>query len=161
MKKFSPPNMEIIFDVLFVMLFIFASAQSPNIKIDIPFYVWLKDSIIISESIKGEKKHWYNIANHKWENFKNFPSKIRKNDFIIGNINCNKNDFCNKLPSINNEIKKIYIKGDLADEISGLVTDSCLRFPSKCVNVVYYVKKDSTLDREKIKLKNKFFSKIY
>ena len=161
MKKFSAPPMIIILDVLFIMLFILIREQSPNIQIDLPRDTWLKDTVVISQNQKGEKQHWFNIKNNQWESFESFPSKKRNHDFIIGDIDCDKSTFCTQLSVVNDEIKKIYLLGDLADNISGMVTDSCLRFPNQCVNVVYYVQEDGTLDKKRIEKEHKIFSKIH
>jgi hypothetical protein len=161
MIKFSAPQMVLILDVLFNTLPILVQEQSPNIQVKFSQNILINNTVVVSQNTKGESEHWFNIKTKKWEGFETFPSRKRKHDFIIGNIDCQKSTFCTKLPVLNNEIKKIYAVGDLADEIAGLVTDSCLRFPRQCVNVVYHVQDDGTLDRKRIKDENPIFSKIY
>jgi len=81
-------------------------------------------------------------------------------DSIIGDILCSNNQFCLKIKARLNEKKKIYIKGDLYDEVSGLIADSCLRFPKECVNVTYHIKKDGRVDRERLKNEYQIFRYI-
>jgi hypothetical protein len=160
MKKFSAPPMIIILDVLFVVLFILVLEQSPNIKIVLPKDIWLKDMVITSVDNNQKIRYWFNPETKNWESLKTFPKSDRKFNFIIGNIDCNTNEFCKQIPSIPNQTKKIYIKGDLYDEISGMISDSCLKFPKQCSNVTYHIKNDGTVDKERLKRDHQIFRYI-
>ena len=159
MKKFSAPPMIIILDVLFVVLFILVLEQSPNIKIILPTDVWLEDTVILGEN--GKKiNSWYDFKAKNWKNINEFPKSDRRFNFIIGNIECDSNRFCANVPSIANQTKKIYIQGDLYDEISGMISDSCLKFPKQCSNVTYHIKDDGTVDKERLKEGHQIFRYI-
>lgn len=150
--KFSAPPMIILLDVLFVILFLLALEQSPNIQIILPTNVWLKDTIVLSEDSNKKIQHWFNRQTGNWESFKNFSErKNRKFNFLIGRITCDDYQYCVDIPFRSGEIKKIYLKGDLYDQMAGLVSDSCLAFPKECVSVIYHVKKDGTIDVERLK----------
>lgn len=162
MKKFSAPPMIIILDVLFVVLFILVLEQSPDIKIVLPKKVWLDDTVVLSEDKDKKINHWFNTETNIWENFKSFSlvDSHRKFNFIIGNIECDNNYFCSKLSTIPNETKKIYIRGNLYDEVSGMISDSCLRFPKQCSNVTYHIKDDGTVDKMRLKKDHQIFRYI-
>jgi hypothetical protein len=161
MKKFSAPPMIIILDVLFVVLFILVLEQSPNIKIVLPKEIWLKDTIVLSKNIEKEIKFWYNNKTQSWEDIKSFSnSDNRKFNFIIGNIDCKNNKFCEQITPIPNQTKKIYIRGNLYDEISGMISDSCLAFPKECSNVTYHIKDDGTVDKKRLKKDHQIFRYI-
>ena len=160
MKKFSAPPMIIILDVLFVVLFILVLEQSPNIKIVLPKDIWLKDTVILSKNINKEIKHWFNNKTKSWEEIKSFPQSDRKFNFIIGDIECKDNKFCSQVPSMPNQTKKIYIRGDLYDELSGMISDSCLAFPKECSNVTYHIKDDGTVDKQRLKEDHQIFRYI-
>lgn len=148
--------MIIILDVLFVVLFILILEQSPSIKIVLPENVWLKDTVIVSEDEDKAIQHWFNMQSQRWEEFKDFPAKNRKFNFLIGRIACEESKFCLEVPSIGGT-KKIYVEGNLYDQISGLISDSCLKFPKQCSNVTYHVKDDGNIDTKKLKDKHQFF----
>ncbi len=151
MKKFSAPPMIIILDVLFVVLFILVLEQSPNIKVELPQKVWLKDTIVVDDKIE----YFFNDSKQKWENLNKLPKRTRIYDnIIVLNTLCEKNQFCKKVTPYKGKIKKIAIKGDLYDEISSLMTDSCFTFPKECSNVTYHIKDNGRVDRER--LKNEF-----
>jgi len=160
MKKFSAPPMIIILDVLFVVLFILVLEQSPNMKIVLPQKVWIEDMVITSIDKNKKIRYWFNPQTRKWEELKTFPKSDRKFNFIIGNIDCNSNDFCSKILPIPNQTKKIYIKGNLYDEISGMISDSCLKFPKQCSNVTYHIKDDGTVDKKRLKQDYQIFRYI-
>ncbi|HHB94220.1 MAG TPA: hypothetical protein ENK88_03655 [Campylobacterales bacterium] len=160
MKKFSAPPMIIILDVLFVVLFILVLEQSPNIQIILPKKVWLKDTIVVSVDKNQKIQKWFNQNSKIWKSLNSFPQRERKFNFIIGNIDCKTNKFCSNIPSLPNETKKIYIRGDLYDEISGMISDSCLKFPKQCSNVTYYVKDDGTVDKKRLKEDHQIFRYI-
>jgi len=162
MKKFSSPPMIIVLDVLFVVLFILVMEQSPDIKIKLPKDVWLKDTVIASIDKNQRVKHWFNLKTDKWESIKDFKvSNVNKKfNFMIGNIECTTNKYCKKIPSIEGETKKIYLTGDLYDEISGMITDSCLQFPKQCSNVTYIIQDDGTINRDKLKQDYQIFRYI-
>lgn len=157
MKKFSAPPMIIILDVLFVILFILVLEQSPNMKVILPKDVWLKDMVVISLDENKQMKHWFNKNTKLWEDFTTFPKSTRKFSFFIGNTECKEHQFCMDTPSIEDEVKKIYIKGDLYDEVAGMIADSCLTFPKQCSNVTYHIKEDGTVDRELLKNDHQIF----
>lgn len=157
MKKFSAPPMIIILDVLFVVLFILVLEQSPNIKVELPQKVWLKDTIVVDEKIE----HFFNNSKKVWETLNKLPKRVRSYDSVIVlNSVCEKNRFCNEIKPYNGKIKKIAIKGNLYDEISSLVTDSCFTFPKECSNVTYHIKDDGTVDKERLKNEFPIFKEI-
>jgi hypothetical protein len=160
MKKFSAPPMIIILDVLFVVLFILVLEQSPNMQIILPKEIWLEDMVIASVDSNQKIRYWFNPKTKSWETLKSFPKSDRRFNFIIGNIECDSNRFCANVPSIANQTKKIYIKGDLYDEISGMISDSCLKFPKQCSNVTYHIKDDGTVDKERLKEDHQIFRYI-
>jgi hypothetical protein len=160
MKKFSAPPMIIILDVLFVVLFILVLETTPNMKLIFPKDIWLKDMVVISLDKNRAMSHWFNFKSSGWETFETFPKSKRKFSFLVGNTDCNKNQLCKNIPSFPNEEKKIYVKGDLYDELSGLITDSCLTFPKQCSNVTYHITKDGTVDKERLKKDHQIFRYI-
>lgn len=160
MKKFSAPPMIIILDVLFVVLFILILEQSPHMKIILPKKVWLDDMVVVSVDKNKKIQHWFNTKSKTWKSLKTFPQRERRFNFIIGNIECKTNKFCSNIPSLSNETKKIYIRGNLYDEISGMISDSCLKFPKQCSDVTYHVKDDGTVDKERLKKDHQIFRYI-
>jgi len=151
MKKFSAPPMIIILDVLFVVLFVLILDTSPNMKLVFPKDVWLKDMVVVSLDKNREMTHWFNRQSNQWEKFNSFPKSDRKFSFIIGNTNCKENKTCMAISTLKNETKTIYIKGDLYDEVSGMIADSCLTFPKQCSNVTYHITEEGTVDKERLK----------
>lgn len=161
MKKFSAPPMIIILDVLFVVLFILVLESSPNIKIILPSDIYLKDMLIVTVDENKKIQHWFNPSNSEWKSFKKEFKSNRKFAFVLGNIDCNRNNFCKELSNpFDNEKKRIYLKGDLYDQISGMISDSCLKFPKQCSNVTYHVTKDGIVDEEKLKKEHQIFRYI-
>ena len=157
MKKFSAPPMIIILDVLFVVLFILVLEQSPDIKVELPQKVWLKDTIVVDEKIE----YFFNNSKKIWENLNKLPKRVRSYDnVIVLNTPCEKNKFCNEIRAYKGGIKKIAIKGDLYDEISSLMTDSCFTFPKECSNVTYHIKDNGRVDKERLKDEFPIFKKI-
>jgi hypothetical protein len=151
MKKFSAPPMIIILDVLFVVLFILVLDTSPDMKLILPKDVWLKDMVAVSLDKDRKMAHWFNTKHNSWETFDSYPKSKRKFSFIIGNTDCEKNKFCKELPSIADEEKKIYVTGNLYDELSGMISDSCLTFPKQCSNVTYHITDEGTVDKDRLK----------
>ena len=160
MKKFSAPPMIIILDVLFVVLFVLILDTSPNMKVVLPKDIWLNDMVVVSLDKNREMKYWFNMQNNQWEGFNSFPKSNRKFSFIIGNTDCKKNQICKNIPTIKNETKTIYIKGDLYDEVSGMIADSCLTFPKQCSNVTYHITNEGTVDKERLKQDYQIFRYI-
>ncbi len=160
MKKFSAPPMIIILDVLFVVLFILVLEQSPTLKIVLPKDTWLKDTIVIGMDENKKIQHWFNSQNQSWETLKTLPRQDRKHNFIIGNIDCKTNKFCSKISQYKDETKKIFIKGDLYDQLSGMISDSCLKFPKQCSNVTYYINNYGTVDKDRLKKEHQIFKYI-
>ena len=157
MKKTSSPPIIIILDVLFAILAIMLLESSPNIQIVIPSTIMIEDAIIVSEDKSKKIKHWFNLKAKKWEDIKTLTTSNRKFNFIIGRISCENNLICKNIPTINNEIKKIYIIGDTYDQLSGMISDSCLKFPKECSNVIYHIKEDGSIDTKRLKRDYKFF----
>lgn len=151
MRKFSAPPMIIILDVLFVVLFVLVLDSSPNMKIILPKDIWLKDMVIISLDKNKKMKHWFNPNTKEWEEFDTFEKPNRRFAFIVGNNDCDENSFCLNTPKIANETKKIYIKGDLYDEVSGMIADSCLTFPKQCANVTYHITDKGRVNQKRLK----------
>lgn len=160
MKKFSAPPMIIILDVLFVVLFILVLEQSPNMQIVLPQKVWIDDAVIVSVDKNKKIEHWFDRASGGWQSIDTFPKTERKFNFIIGDIDCDSNPFCANTPSLANETKKIYIKGNLYDEISGMISNSCLKFPKQCSNVTYHVTEEGSVDKERLKRNHQIFRYI-
>jgi len=161
MKKFSAPPMIIILDVLFVVLFILVLEQSPDIKIILPQEVMLDDTFIASVDKNVKIQHWFDKEQKRWKDFNQFPTGNRKFSFVFGNIDCSSNIFCKNTDNpFSNEKKKIYIKGDLYDEVSGLISDSCLKFPKQCSNVTYHITKEGTVDKKRLKKDHQIFRYI-
>jgi len=160
MKRFSAPPMIIILDVLFIVLFVLVLEESPNIKIVLPQEKWFKDTIVVSED-KNKKINYYFDENlNEWVSIRSLILRERAYDSSIGDIPCKENKFCLNVKSRANETKKIYIKGDLYDEISGLISDSCLRFPKECVNVTYHITEEGKVNRQRLKKEHQIFRHI-
>jgi hypothetical protein len=161
MKKFSTPPMIIILDVLFVVLFILVLESSPNLKITLPSNIYLKDMLIVTVNKNKKIQHWFDNKDKRWKSFEKEFKSNRKFAFVLGNIDCNINNFCKELSNpFVNEKKRIYLKGDLYDEISGMISDSCLKFPKQCSNVTYYIKDDGMVDKERLKKDHQIFRYI-
>ena len=160
MKKFSAPPMIIILDVLFVVLFILVLESSPNLKIILPKDVYLEDMVVVTVDKNKKIQHYFNREEQKWNTFKEFKSH-RDFNFILGNIDCNSNNFCQELSNpFENEEKRIYLKGDLYDQISGMIADSCLKFPKQCSNVTYHITKDGVVDEKRLIEEHQIFRHI-
>lgn len=161
MKKFSAPPMIIILDVLFVVLFILVLETSPNLKIILPKDTYIKDMLIVTVDKNKKIQHWFDKGESRWKSFqKDFKSK-RRFSFVLGNIDCNRNSFCQELSNpFNGEEKKIYIKGDLYDQLSGMISDSCLKFPKQCSNVTYHITKEGVVNTEQLKKEHQIFRYI-
>ncbi len=157
MKKISSPPIIIILDVLFAILAIMLLESSPNIQIILPSDIMIEDAIITSEDKSKKIKHWFNLKTQKWEDIKTLTTSNRKFNFIIGRISCEDNLICKNIPTINNETKKIYIKGDTYDQLSGMISDSCLKFPKECSSIIYHIKKDGSIDIKRLKKEYEFF----
>ncbi len=160
MKKFSAPPMIIILDVLFVVLFILVLESSPNLKIVLPKDVYLKDMVVVTVDKNKKIQHYFNRKEQRWKAFKDFKSN-RRFAFILGNIDCKSNNFCKELSNpFNNEEKRIYLKGDLYDQVSGMIADSCLKFPKQCSNVTYHITKDGVVDEKRLIQEHQIFRHI-
>ena len=161
MKKFSAPPMIIILDVLFVVLFILVLESSPNLKIILPTDSYLKDMLIVTVDKNKKIQHWFDNGDKKWKSFAKEYRSNRKFSFVLGNIECNKNRFCKEITNpFSNEKKRIYLKGDLYDQISGMISDSCLKFPKQCSNVTYHITKEGVVDKERLIKEHQIFSYI-
>ena len=161
MKRFAAPPMIIMLDVIFVALFVLSQEQSPNIKIVLPNNTWNNNALVVSLDKHKKMKHWYNFANNGWQDTNSIPKGDRRFNFAIGNIECNSNKICSQVPTVDGEKKEIYIVRDLYDEISGMIADSCLKYPKQCSNVTYHVKDDwSGVDRQKLKKDHHIFRYI-
>jgi hypothetical protein len=165
MIKFSAPPMIIILDVLLAILYVLADEQTPNIKIILPEDVWLEDTFVVGEDKEKNIQHWFDYQTKDWIDIKTTPvpekrAGTRNFAFSIGNIECEKNKFCLGIPSIQNETKKIYLTGDLCDELSGLISDSCLKFPKQCTKVNYHINRDGHVDRKRLAAEHKIFKFI-
>ncbi len=157
MKKTSSPPIIIILDVLFAILAIMLMESSPNIKIILPSNMMIEDAVIVSEDRSKKIKYWFNLETEKWQDIKTLKVSNRKFNFIIGRVSCEDNLICKNIPTIDNQIKKIYIKGDTYDQLSGMISDSCLKFPKECSNVMYHIKEDGSVDTKRLKKDYKFF----
>ena len=161
MKKFSAPPMIIILDVLFVVLFILVLESSPNLKIILPYDSNLKDMLIVTVDKNQKIQHWFDKKNQTWKSFQKEFKSDRKFAFVFGNIDCNSNQFCKELSNpFENETKKIYLKGDLYDQVSGMIADSCLKFPKQCSNVTYHITKDGVVDENRLIKEHQIFRYI-
>ena len=158
MKKFSAPSTIGLLDVVFVSLFALSQEQSPNIKIKLPGDTWNNNVLVVSLDKNKKMKHWYNFANNGWQDTTSIPKGDRRVNFAIGNIDCSSNKICSQVPTLDGEKKEIYIIGDLYDEVSGMIADSCLKYPKQCSNVTYQIKDDwSGVDRQKLKKDHRIF----
>ncbi len=161
MKKFSAPPMIIILDVLFVVLFILVLESSPNLKIILPSDIYLKDMLIVTVDKNKKIQHWFDNNDKKWKSFKKEFTSDRKFAFVLGNIDCNTNRFCKETSNpFDNEKKRIYLKGELYDQVSGMISDSCLKFPKQCSNVTYHITKDGVVDEERLIKEHQIFRYI-
>lgn len=117
--------------------------------------------LIVTVDKNQKIQHWFDKDNRRWKSFtKEFKSN-RKFAFVFGNIECNKNRFCKELSNpFNNEKKRIYLKGDLYDQLSGMISDSCLKFPKQCSNVTYHITKDGVVDEKRLIKENQIFRYI-
>jgi len=161
MKKFSAPPMIIILDVLFVVLFILVLESSPNLNIILPKYTYLKDMLIVTVDKNQQIQHWFDNQHKEWKSFEKEFKSDRRFAFVLGNIECNSNNFCQELSNpFTNEKKRIYLKGDLYDQLSGMIADSCLKFPKECSNVTYHITKDGVVDEKRLMKEHQIFRYI-
>ena len=161
MKKFSAPPMIIILDVLFVVLFILVLESSPNLKIVLPKDSYLKDMLIVTVDKNKKIQHLFDNNDKKWKSFEKEFKSDRKFAFVLGNIDCNSNRFCKETSNpFDNEKKKVYLKGDLYDQVSGMISDSCLKFPKQCSNVTYHITKDGVVDEKRLMEEHQIFRHI-
>jgi len=161
MKNFSAPPMIIILDVLFVVLFVLVLESSPNLKIILPKEIYLKDMLIVTVDKDKKIQHWYDNKDSKWKSFEKEYKSDRKFAFVLGNIDCNSNRFCQELSNpFSNEEKRIYLKGELYDQVSGMIADSCLKFPKQCSNVTYHITKDGIVDEGRLVDEHQIFRHI-
>lgn len=161
MKKFSAPPMIIILDVLFVVLFILVLESSPNLKIVLPKDTYLKDMLIVTVNKNKKIQHWFDNSDKRWKSFDKEFKSDRKFAFVLGNIDCNTNRFCKELSNpFDNEKKRIYLKGDLYDQVSGMIADSCLKFPKQCSNVTYHITKEGVVDEKRLIKEHQIFRYI-
>jgi len=104
MRKISPPQMFILLEVLFpitaVLLVVLALLQSPGIKIKLDNLITLKDIVVAGTDKNKQIKHWFNFKTNTWEKVENFPKLDRRYNFTIGNIECDKYDFCAQVPPL-------------------------------------------------------------
>jgi len=161
MRKFSPPPMIIVLDVLFIVLFFLVLEQSPHIEIKLPQNVWLKDTVVMGVDKNNNPVSFFDKNSNEWLDINQFPSSNRNFSFFIGKIACNSTDFCQKLPLPSKGlVKKIYIVDDLYDQISGFISDSCLSYPKECVSVKYSVTDKGVVNIAKLKNDFPFFKYI-
>ncbi len=160
MKKLSSPPMVIILDVVFMMIFVLILQETPHIQIKVPSKVWLDDMILVSVNNDAKVKHWYDFKDDKWKTLDSFSTE-RNYGAIIGNIECDTNNIClDTVSPSNNEKKRIFLKGDLYDTISSLISDSCLKYPESCVGVKYYINDQGKVDLERLKQEFPIFTHI-
>lgn len=161
MKKFSAPPMIIILDILFVVLFILLLESSPNLKIVLPSDKYLEDMLIVTVDKNKKIQHWFDNNNKKWKSFEKEFKSNRRFAFVLGNIDCSTNKVCQEtFNPFSDEKKKIYLKGDLYDQVSGMISDSCLKFPKQCSNVTYYITDEGIVDIERLKKDHQIFRYI-
>lgn len=161
MKKFSAPPMIIILDVLFVVLFVLVLESSPNIKIVLPSNIYLQDMLIVTVDENKKIQHWFEPQTHQWKSFSKEFKSDRKFAFVLGNIECDSNNFCKELSNpFSTEKKRIYLTGDLYDQVSGMISDSCLKFPKQCSNVTYHITKEGLVNKERLMKEHQIFRYI-
>jgi hypothetical protein len=152
MKKFSAPPMIIILDVLFVVLFVLVLEQSPDLQIVLPKNTILEDTVVVGLDKNNEIAHWFDRKEDRWREKDELTVKDATFPFVMGNTKCKENIVCRDVPPPPmEETKKIYIKDNLAKNISALISDSCLKFPKQCSNVTYYVTDKGIVDKERLK----------
>ena len=160
MKKLSSPPIAIILDLVFMMIFVLILQETPHIQIKVPSKIWLNDMVLVSVNENEKIKHWYDFDNNSWKSLDSF-STDRNYGAIIGNISCNENEICSDMESpVNYEKKRIFLKGDLYDTVSSLISDSCLKYPESCVGVKYYIGDDGKVDLKKLKQEFPIFQNI-
>jgi len=160
MKRFPSPPVIVLFDVVLVAVYVLAFSQSPNMQIVLPDQGWVDDAVIVSHDADKKIQHWYDQQLQQWRSIRSFPKSHRRFSFMIGDIPCHSNALCREIPAPSGETKKIYIHGDLYDEISGMLSDSCLKFPQECANVTYHILPDGTVDRERLRHDHRMFRYI-
>lgn len=139
--KYASPMMAIL-DIFMLLVLALIAESSPKIKIvlDKP----TKSMIIVQKNQTGNIKKYYDTSVKIWRPFSDLNSNSY--NYIIGNIPCSR-ALCKDVRYSNKNY--IYLRDDLAKEISSLVTDSCLGYPQQCVNVRYHIVNDQ-VDKKRL-----------
>jgi len=160
MKKLSSPPLAIILDLVFMMIFVLILQETPHIQIKVPSHIWLNDMVLVSVNKNDKVKHWYDFDNNIWKSLDSFSTN-RNYGAIIGNIACETNEICSNMESpVNHEKKRIFLKGDLYDTVSSLISDSCLKYPEACVGVKYYIDNNGKVDLKRLTKEFPIFQNI-
>lgn len=139
-----------LLEVSFLLILSLINEMTPHIKISSDTFI--KESVIMA-STNGVVHQYYDSHKKKWLDIQKYKGRT------IGGSPCEKN-ICKDIENPNKGKKVVYYTGKLQEELSFLISDSCLAFPNKGANVKYHIKEDGTVDRKRLLEEYPFFKYI-
>lgn len=147
---------------VFVIIIVIIIQPGMNINIKPPPERLPKNTIVVLKDYNMKKTHFYDVPRQQWKEWSQIPSTGRKVNFSIENIDCNTNRECRELSTpTNDSTKSIALIGVLNDEVSGMISDSCLSYPELCTKVQYQITAEGRVDRKKLLEEHPFMEKLF
>lgn len=139
-----------LLEVSFLLILSLINEMSPHIKITSDTFI--QESVIMA-STNGVVHQYYDNKQKKWVDIAKYQGRT------IGGSPCEES-ICKDIPNPIKGEKVVYYTGKLQEELSFLISDSCLAFPNKGANVKYHIKENGTVDRERLLKEYPFFKYI-
>jgi len=168
MNKLTTISIGILIEVLLILL-VATVYDSFNIKIilpkdNLPRYKDGSYAAIIGLRDKDTDKiiKFYDPNTKKWKDVSDMTKYVKTGyNFVIDNLQCSSVKECDELETPYSNVKKsIMLIGELNDELSGMISTSCIYDSSKCANVEYHITEDGRVDRKRLAQEYPFFKSL-
>jgi hypothetical protein len=154
--KFSPPQVIILLDFIFVFLLILITQKPSEIVINLPENRLSDTEIVIAKD--GHTSHYFNNGNWiELSQYKNANLKLSSGYMI--DVECN--SVCDEIskPNIDGNLR-ILITGKLYSTISNVLLGACQHNSSACSNLEIDITENGQIDYDLLKEKNPIFKDI-
>jgi len=162
MRKFSPPQVIILLDFIFVFLLILITQKPAEVKINLPENEIIDTAFVIEKD--GKVSHFYD--NGDWVDLENFTND--NSVFAIGLSNqaffitTDCNSLCSEIPKPHRQGEmKILITGKLYSRISNTLLSACKHNSTACSDIEIDITENGDIDKEKLLEKNPIFKEIF
>jgi hypothetical protein len=157
MKKFSPPQIIVLLDFIFIFLIILITQKPAEVEINLPENLLIDMEIAISKN--NHSTHIYQDGD--WIEFSEYQNANFEysNGFSIS-LKCN--SICENIDKngIDGEMK-ILITGKLYSQISNTLLGACMHNSTACSDLKIDINENGFIDFELLKEKNPIFKDIF